>query len=63
MSFTDLAILGVLIVLLVCSGALNGHDAGFKAGARAEQQKAIAAGVGRWTVDQETGERRFVYGK
>lgn len=28
-----------------------------------EREKAIEAGVGRWTIDEKTGDRKFVYGK
>ena len=27
-----------------------------------EQQRAVEAGVGYWTVDLHTGERQFIYG-
>ena len=32
-------------------------------GTLAERRKAIGAKVGAWTIDAESGEKKFVYGK
>lgn len=49
----------ILMLGLILSGAFfMGRDFGMSA----EREKAKAAGVGRWTADQETGKAEFTYG-
>ena len=56
--------LGAVVVLtLMLAAALSGCRVGLNAGISQEQQRAAAAGVGRWQIDPATGERSFVYGK
>lgn len=50
---------GILLVV----GFVIGGIFGVKFGAIREQNRAITAEVGKWTVDEATGEIKFVYGK
>lgn len=56
---------GVLVVvaLLHFAGFLNGYRSGERIGVEREQQKAVEAGVGRWTIDPVSGEKTFEYGR
>lgn len=54
-----LTILAYLTSLAAAS--LRGEQIGLERGRAEERQKAIEAGVGRWTIDPATGERQFTY--
>ena len=58
MDWIDRIFIGVVALIIACWLLIRGYDAG----TGAEREKAIAAGVGRWTVDAKTGERTFLYG-
>lgn len=49
----------VIMAMLIATGCYFG---GRDRATRDCQQEAIKAGVGRWSIDEETGERKFVYG-
>lgn len=60
----------VVALFMVIHGAIFGFALGSMMGMRearharhSEQQRAIEAGVGKWVIDAQTGERRFEYGK
>lgn len=61
---------GCAVVLLMLSGFIFGLILGLMLGIygaqdarQFEQQRAIEAGVGKWVIDAQTGERRFEYGR
>lgn len=51
---------GLIITLMAVRGFLRFIDPPMAV--EIEQNKAIEAGVGRWTIDQKTGSKKFVYG-
>lgn len=58
-------IISLVVVLPLAAlrdGYLSGGKEGFFQGQSAEQQKAIEAGVARWTIDEKTGLKEFHYG-
>lgn len=55
----------LLPAMIVFSGLMclaGGCLSGVAIGSLYEQKKAVEAGVGRWVVDEKTGDRRFEYG-
>lgn len=53
-------VVAVIVVVFVWS---CGFCIGIGYGTGATRHEAISAGVGRWTIDAETGERQFVFGQ
>lgn len=57
----------VLTIMFICFGGgcmvgcIAGADTGFGKGRDAARQEAIDAGLALWTINPETGERRFEY--
>ena len=49
--------------ILVLAAALVSFYTGVELAKGHQQKKAIAAGVAQWTINPETGETLFVYGK
>ena len=54
-----------IVMWLALAGALFfiGVGTGLSLATGIEQQKAIDASVGHWSIDAESGEREFVYGE
>jgi len=52
----------VLCIVCALFGLAFGTAKGDLHARSEERQKAIDAGVGRWTIDPATGERKFEYG-
>lgn len=59
----DMDDLLIIVVLFIGFGAgcASGHTAGKNEGIEKVQNEAISAGVAKWTIDQFTGEKEFVY--
>jgi hypothetical protein len=55
--------LGVIIAgLLMITTFIIGDFFGWQTATQTQQEKAIQADVGRWTIESNTGKRTFVYG-
>lgn len=53
----------ILFVFVIPVGVVGLMIIGAMLGIEQEQKKASAAGVGRWHIDPQTGEREFRYGR